>query len=237
MHHLLSVISTPKSSCKSLLRAMEPLRSQVYHYKNDAVNMNFKVVVTLRASTVERWIRDVRRRYLDAAPIKIVGLDCEFTDATPEERQRAAVLQLSVATDTLVFHICHADRVPQALKDFLIDKIIKFCGAAINNDQRMLAPYGIHISSTVDLQRAVHPNPTYPNPPSLYTLANFTIGTTLEKKKKNKKRKNKEEEKKEEEEDLTSGWGKFPLSFYRIKYAALDARLGYEIARRCLGAM
>ena len=102
----------------------------------------------------------------------------------------------------------------------------------------MLGPYGIHIPSAVDLQRAVHPNPTFPNPPSLYTLANFTIGTTLEKKKKNKKRKNKEEEKKKgEEEDLTSGWANFPLSYYRIKYAALDARLGYEIDRRVLGAM
>ena len=232
---------------------MEPLapppRSEVYHYKDDAVDMHFKVVVTLRASTVERWIRDVKRRYLDAAPMKIVGLDCEFTDATPEERQRAAVLQLSVATDTLVFHICHADRVPQALKDFLMDKTIKSLGAAINNDQRMLGPYIIHISSAFDLQRAVHPNPTYPNLPSLYTLANFTIGTTLEKKKKiNKKKKKKEDEKKkeeekedekkkEEEENLALGWGEFPLSFYRIKYAALDARLGYEIARRCLGAM
>ena len=178
-----------------LPRAMEP--SEVYYIKNDAVNMNFKVVVTLRASTVERWIRDVKRRYLDAAPMKIVGLDCEFTDAAPEERQRAAVLQLSVAIDTLLFHICYADRVPQALKDFLMDRTIKFCGAAIHNDQRMLEPYGIHIPSAVDLQRAVNPNPTFPNPQSLYTLANFTIGTKLEKKKKN------EEEKKEEERDLT----------------------------------
>ena len=203
--------------------------------------MNFKVVVTLRASTVERWIRDVKRRYLDAAPKKIVGLDCEFTDAAPKERQRAAILQLSVETDTLVFHICYADRVPQALKDFLMDKTIKFYGAAINNDQRMLGPYGIHIPSAVDLQRAVHPNPTYPNLPSLYALANFTIGTTLQKKKKinkkKKKQKKEDEKKKEEEEDLTRGWGNFPLSFYRIKYAALDARLGYEIARRCLGGM
>ena len=213
---------------------MEPPREE-YEYKDSSVDMDFKVVVTHRASTVESWIGDVKRRYLDAAPMKIVGLDCEFTDATPEERQRAAVLQLSVATDTLVFHICHADRVPQALKDFLMDETIKFCGAAINNDQRMLAPYRIHIPSAVDLQRAVHPNPTFPDLPSLYALANFFIGTTLEKKKKINKKKKKEDEKKdEEEEDLTSGWGKFPLSFYRIKYAALDARLGYEIARKCL---
>ncbi|CAM0947942.1 unnamed protein product [Alopecurus aequalis] len=224
---------------------MEPLecptRSREYHYKDDDVDMNFKVVVTLRASTVERWIRDVKRRYLDAAPMKIVGLDCEFTDASPEETQRAAVLQLSVATDTLVFHICHTDRVPQALKDFLMDTTIKFCGAAINNDQRVLLPYGIHIPSIVDLQRAVQPNPTYPNLPSLYTIANRTIGTRLENKNKKKKKKDEKKKvdgkKKEKEEDLRFGWGKFQLSFYRIKYAARDAGLGYEIARRCLGAM
>ena len=90
----------------------------------------------------------------------------------------------------------------------------------------MLAPYGIHIPSAVDLQRAVRPNPSHPNLPSLYTLANFIIGTTLEKKKKRK------HVKEEEEEDLTRGWGNFPLSFDRIKYAALDARLGYEIAKK-----
>ena len=118
-----------------------------------------------------------------------------------------------------------------------MDRDINFSGVAIYNDQRMLAPYGLRISTAVDLQRAVTPNPTFPNPPSLYTLANYTIGTMLEKKK-NKKRKNKEEEKKKgEEEDLTSGSAKFPLSYYRIKYAALDARLGYEIGRRVLGAM
>ena len=123
----------------------------------------------------------------------------------------------------------------------MMDKTIKFCGAAINNDERMLGPYEIHIPSAVDLQRAVRPNPTYPNLPSLYTLANVTIGTTLEKKKNNnkkkKKKKKEDEKKKEEEENLALGWGEFPLRFYRIKYAARDARLGYEIARRCLGAM
>ena len=178
----------------------------MYFYKDDAVDMSFKVVVTLRASAVVRWIRDVRSRYLDAAQIKIVGLDYEFTDATPDEMQRAAILQISVATDTLVFHICYADQEPHNLKDFLMDPEINFCDAAIYNDQRMLAPYGLRISTAVDLQQAVTPNPTLPNLPSLYTLANNTIGTTLEKKKKNKnkKRKNKEEEKKNgEEEDLT----------------------------------
>ena len=74
-------------------------------------DMRFKVWVTLRASRVERWIRDVKKFFLDAAPIKCVEIDCEFTDPLPgrqrdlppEKRQRAAVLQLSVATETLIF--------------------------------------------------------------------------------------------------------------------------------------
>ena len=169
--------------------------------------------------------------------MKIVGLDCEFTDYAHGKKQVAAVLQLSVATDTLVFHIVHADKVPQALKDFLMDKTIKFCGAAIKNDQRVLEPYEIKISSAVDLQEVVRrPNPTR-QLPSLYRLANETIHTSLDMKKNKKEDEKKKEDKKEEEEDLTSGWGKYPLSLYRIKYASVDARLGYEIGRKCLGAM
>ena len=38
------------------------LRSQVYHYKDDAINMNFKVVVTLSASTVEIGRASCRER-------------------------------------------------------------------------------------------------------------------------------------------------------------------------------
>jgi hypothetical protein len=57
-----------------------------------------------------------------------VGLDYEYTDAVrnvkqknlpPEKKQRAAVLQLSVASETLVFQICQADAVPELLREFL----------------------------------------------------------------------------------------------------------------------
>jgi hypothetical protein len=80
-------------------------------------------------------------------------------------------------------------------------------------------------------------------------LANATIGTHLENKKRDKKRDKKkdkkkykkkgeeEEEEEEEEEDdddeykLIFGWEKVPLSFNQMLYAALDARLCFEIAR------
>jgi hypothetical protein len=89
----------------------------------------------------------------------------------------------------------------------LKDTTIKFCGAAINNDLRMLRSYGIVILSVYDLQKVV-PNPTSKLTPSLYDLANATIGTHLknkkrDKKKKYKKKKDKKKYKKkgEEEED------------------------------------
>jgi hypothetical protein len=83
----------------------------------------------------------------------------------------------------------------------------------------MLSSYGIEILSAYDLQKIV-PNPTNKLTPSLYDLANATIGTHLEKKKRIKK-----DKKKEEEEELLFGWAKVPLSFEQVLYAALDARL------------
>jgi hypothetical protein len=121
----------------------------------------------------------------------------------------------------------------------LKDTTIKFCGAAIANDVRMLSLYGIEIPSAYDLQKIV-PNPTNKLTPSLYDLANTTIGTHLEEKKRIKKdnkkdkkmdKKKEEEEEEEEEEELIFSWANVPLSFEQVLYAALDARLGFEIAR------
>jgi hypothetical protein len=122
--------------------------------------------------------------------------------------------------------------VPQLLKDFLKDPTIRFCGAAIGNDMRMLESYGIEIPSVYDLQR-IMPNPTKNLIPSLYDLSNATIGTKLEKKKRKKdKKKGDEEEEEEDDDELIYGWTKVPLSNKQVLYVALDARLGFEIAIR-----
>jgi hypothetical protein len=118
-------------------------RSRVYYVV--IKEMNFTITETLRALRVEKWIHAVKRRFLDDAPTKCVGLDCEFTTHT--RPQRVAVLQLSVASEILIFQICKANAMPQLLKDFLKDTTIKFCGVAINNDLRMLRSYGIVIPS------------------------------------------------------------------------------------------
>jgi hypothetical protein len=93
-----------------------------------AEGMECTITETLRASMVEMWLYAVKQRFLDAAPIKCVGLDCEFTTSRDKLLQRAAVLQLLVASEVLVFQICWADHVPQLLRDFLGDPTIRFCG-------------------------------------------------------------------------------------------------------------
>ncbi|XP_051190239.2 uncharacterized protein [Lolium perenne] len=199
-----------------LARAKAP-RSWIYHLM--AEGMSFKVTVALRASRVEKWIRDVKREFLDAAPTKCVGLDYEFTDPR-EGDQHAAVLQLSVATETLVFQICWADELPQVLKEFLPDGNIRFYDAAIGKDMQILSPYGIIITYVFDLQKILR-NPTNKPTPSLYDLANSTIGTNLEKKKRKKYKKKDAAEEKEDEQIF--GWANVPLSY---------ASLGFEMSRR-----
>jgi ribonuclease D len=191
--------------------------------------MEFTITETLRASMVEMWLHAVKQRFLSAAPIKCVGLDCEFTSPHDRLHQRATVLQLSVASELLVFQICLTDHVPQLLRDFLRDPTIRFCGAAIGNDVRMLQLYGIQIPSVYDLQ-VIMPNPTKKPIPSLYDLSNATIGTKLEKKKR-KKNKKKGDEEEDEDDELIYGWVKVLLSDKQVLYAALDARLGFETAR------
>jgi hypothetical protein len=88
--------------------------------------------------------------------------------------------------------------VPQLLKDFLKDPTIRFCGAAIGNDMRMLQSYEIEIPSVYDLQMIML-NPTKNPISSLYDLSNATIGTKLEKKKRKKDKKRGDVEKEEDE--------------------------------------
>jgi hypothetical protein len=196
-----------------------------------AEGMEFTITETLRASMVEMWLHAIKQQFLNAAPIKCVGLDCEFTTPRDKLHQRAAIFQLSVASEVLVFQICRADRVPQLLRDFLGDHTIRFCGTAISNDVRMLQSYIIQIPSVYDLQ-VIMPNPTKKPIPSQYDLSNATIRTKLEKKKKIKKNKKMgDEEEDEEEDELIYGWAKVLLSDKQVLYAALDARLVFEIAR------
>ncbi|KAM3215300.1 hypothetical protein ACQJBY_067343 [Aegilops geniculata] len=191
----------------------------------------FKVTVTVAndPGAVEEWVKSVSNS-LQTVEMKIVGLDCEFTDQVhgvkqkdlpPEMQQRAAVLQLCSADDCLVYHIMHSPRIPDELNKFLAREDIFFCGAAIGNDVKTLQPYGLHIKNPIDLQARIidiPPEICSKPTPSLFDLANYVLGTNLEKGNECKQLKN-------------SGWAIAPLNFERIRYAAFDALISFEIAK------
>jgi hypothetical protein len=56
-----------------------------------------------------------------------------------------------VASETLVFQICHADAVLELVREFLNNYAIMFWGATIHRDVQMLAYYGITIPGACDL--------------------------------------------------------------------------------------
>ena len=190
----------------------------------------FKVTVTVanEPGVVEEWVKSLLKS-LQTVEKKIVGLDCEFTDQVDgvkqkdlplEMQRRAAVLQLCVADDCLVYHIMHSPRIPDELKKFLAREDIFFCGAAIGQDVKMLEPYSLHIKKPIDLQELIDiPITICSKPtPSLFDLANFVLGTNLEKGNECKQLRN-------------SGWEIAPLNIERIRYAAFDALMSFEIAK------
>jgi hypothetical protein len=106
-----------------------PLR--VYHFDEEC--MIFSVTFNHCAERVKRWIHRVKQKYLDSAPTKCVDMDCKFTITKPgsqkhlplQQRQRAAVLQLCVAREVVIFQIVHVDAVLEALRGFLGDHSIR----------------------------------------------------------------------------------------------------------------
>jgi hypothetical protein len=61
-----------------LARVLDFPRSEIYY--DDTEKMNFKITYTLRVKRVDRWIRAVRRDFLNAAEIKVSFHGLKFRD-------------------------------------------------------------------------------------------------------------------------------------------------------------
>ena len=75
------------------------------------------------------------------------------------------------------------------------------------------------MKKTTDLQSKIPVEGCDKQTPSLFYVENFVLGTKLDKGD-------------ETLELRTSGWEIYPLTYERIKYATLDARVSFEIAAR-----
>jgi hypothetical protein len=106
------------------------------------------------ASIVAEWISKVEA-ILDLSKQKIVGLDIEYTKLNDFylSPKKAAVIQLCVGTDVLVYHICHADEESIPFYNFLWGWRYVFAGFAIVEDRKMLSRSNLYCHNLNDIQQ------------------------------------------------------------------------------------
>ena len=112
-----------------------------------------RAVYTNVFASADAWIDRIERT-LAASKEKVVGADVEFTPRG--YRQRAAVLQLCVGQDCLVYHVvCSADGVSSKFSQFLRNRQYKFASFDISSDVVMLSrsEHILSIFNHIDIQR------------------------------------------------------------------------------------
>ncbi|KAM0826703.1 hypothetical protein ACQ4PT_068699 [Festuca glaucescens] len=112
-----------------------------------------KVLYTNAASSVDAWITDAESS-LDSSTRKIVGVDVEYDklNGTYFSPKKAAVIQLCVGTDVLVYHICHADERSEKLYEFLYGWRYTFAGFCVAEDRTVLSRSKCYIHNLNDIQ-------------------------------------------------------------------------------------
>jgi hypothetical protein len=98
------------------------------------------VLYTNMATSVQSWIKKAED-ILSGQEKKIVGIDVEYTKDRDSffNPKKAAVIQLWVGTEVLVYHICHADKESASLYNFLHGWMYVFAGFDVGQDKKVLA--------------------------------------------------------------------------------------------------
>jgi len=175
----------------------------------------FAALATVRPADARRWVATTRWLHggLHHAGRLVVGLGVQWTPtrlplhgAPPVP----ATLQLCVGHRCLLFHLAHADAVPEALRRFLADPRVTFVGSGSANDRRMLwEHYGLHVERGREL-RAV----SGMGNASLEDMADRFLGYTGIRKPR---------------EVAMSAWHAPRLSPDQVQYACVDAYLAFRL--------
>ena len=96
------------------------IEMQVFSVQHVLVEGSLSIVATVtdHPRVVRKWINNVSNS-LQKVEMNVIGLDAEYTERATGKIQRAAVLQLCLEDDVLVYHIIHAPSIPGELHDFL----------------------------------------------------------------------------------------------------------------------
>jgi hypothetical protein len=111
------------------------------------------VLYTNTASRVEGWLTSIEST-LDASKRKIVGIDVEYDRlrGSSINPKKAAVIQLCVGTEVLVYHVCHADERSEKLYNFLYGYRYTFAGFCTAEDRNVLGRSQFYIHNIKDIQ-------------------------------------------------------------------------------------
>ncbi|XBI10621.1 hypothetical protein VPH35_137853 [Triticum aestivum] len=114
-------------------------------------NHKLHVVCTSKGQAVDKMLSTLRRK-LGGMPVKLVGVDVEYTHYV--KPQRAAVLQLCVEKECLVYHISAAKDKPMELDKFVMNAEYTFVRFTIEGDKSKMNLSGLEINSDnyIDIQ-------------------------------------------------------------------------------------
>jgi len=184
-------------------------------------------VYTNDTASVDVWIEKVEG-ILAAGKLKLLGVDVEYTQKgytrSRGNIQKAAVINLSVGQECLVYHIsCAADGISAKFDAFLRNLQYRFAGFDISTDKTMLyrSATPLFIMNHVDIH-AIWRNPDKPSgrKESLMDVAALFVDKSY----------------KDFNGGLTKkdhlGWGSAPLSKKHKHYAAKNAFVSFELFRK-----
>lgn len=170
--------------------------------------------LTASGNVVDSWISDIiRHSHL------LVGIDVEWRPSFSRYQNPAALLQLCVGHNCLIFQLLYADYIPGSLQQFLSDQSFTFVGVGIEGDvERLAEEKDLSVYNAVDIRElAVEKmGQNEMRQKGLAALAKEVMGVEVHKPSRVR----------------MSRWDQLHLTMDQIKYACIDAFLSFEIGRR-----
>ncbi|CAJ1931951.1 unnamed protein product [Sphenostylis stenocarpa] len=173
--------------------------------------LSIETTVTNESNTVEQWISST-----NVKKQRVVGLDTEWM-RVEKGKMKVAILQLCIENKCLIIQLFCMNKIPQSLRNFLMDSTLEFAGVGVMNDMNMLEKnYGLKCNKGIDV--AVLAKKRWPNrisSASLKYLAKELLGLEMEKSK----------------AVCTSDWKSKKLTETQVEYACIDAYVSYKIGK------
>ncbi|XP_024986545.1 Werner Syndrome-like exonuclease [Cynara cardunculus var. scolymus] len=193
--------------------------SSKYHINYDGKTI--ETTVTKKAAIVNRWVDEILFLHANN-PKVVVGLDVEWRpNSIASMNNKSATLQLCINTKCLILQLFYMDKIPESLKNFLLNPKFTFVGVEVEGDiWKLHNEYGLNCGKSADIRAmAVKKWPfRYYRKPGLKTLADDVVGLYMSK----------------PLHVCRSNWDAMELNEDQVEYACIDAYASYKIAHKLL---